>query len=147
MMELKQEFKIRNIFETIDEKIKEKTKRSYWSEGVTKYALELSRELKENIIDGYFKAKNLTNSRKTEKQLLNGAKNWSQFSRDGNSLVYDYDIAGRLCNETQWERTRHGKRRPNRKEDWLDIQAKALQEAATRIQESIKETLATTEKI
>ena len=48
-MELEQEFKIRNIFETIDEKIKEKTKRSYWSEGVTKYALELSKELKEIV--------------------------------------------------------------------------------------------------
>lgn len=31
-----------------------------------------------------------------ETDLLNGAKGWCQYSRDGNSLVYNSDIADRL---------------------------------------------------
>ncbi len=147
MLDIEEKFKVKDLFEKINEKIKEKTKRSQWSWGVTEYALELSKELEENILGGYFKTKNLNSNKRTEKQLLNGANNWKQYSRDGNSLIYNQDIARRLCNDTELKKTQDGKRRPNKRENWLDYQARALQEAANRVQKSIKETLATTEKI
>lgn len=147
MLNIEEEFKVKDLFEKINEKIEEKRKQSQWSWGVTEYALELSKELEENILDGYFKTKNLNSNKRTEKQLLNGANNWKQYSRDGNSLIYNQDIARRLCNDTELKKTQDGKRRPNKRENWLDYQARALQEAANRVQESIKETLATTEKI
>lgn len=147
MLDIEEEFKVKDLFEKINEKIEEKTKRSQWSLGVTKYALELSKELEENILSGYFKTKNLNSNKQTEKQLLNGANNWKQYSKDGNSLIYNQDIARRLCNDTELKKTQNGKRRPNKQENWLDCQARALHEAANRVQESIKETLATTEKI
>ena len=66
----------------------------------------------------------------TEEDLLDGAKDWLQYSRDGNSLVYNKDICCRLCNRRDQERTQDGKLPPDDHEDWLDFQAGALQQAA-----------------
>lgn len=65
--------------------------------------------------------------------LLNGADNWNQYSRGGCYLVYDADIAELLCTPSELKRTRNGERRPNGREEWLDVQARALHQAARRI--------------
>ncbi len=66
----------------------------------------------------------------TERDLLDGAKNWKQQSRDGNYLVYNQDICRLLCNEWDQRRTCDGKLPPNDYEDWSDFQARALEQAA-----------------
>lgn len=102
--------------------------RSAWSKGVTEYAKELLETLTEDDLTG----------RDIEKRLLNGAQNWSEYSWGGCSLIYDADIAERLCTPSELKKTRHGERRPNSREEWLDTQARALYQASLRIKETIK---------
>ena len=62
--------------------------------------------------------------------LLNGADNWAQYSWGGCSFIYDGYIADRLCTPSEWKKTNGGLRRPNKNELWLDVQARALRQAA-----------------
>lgn len=106
--------------------------RSAWDKGVAQYALELLDNL-ENIEED-----DLRSSKIVEKALLNGAKNWKEFSWGGCSLIYDGDIAERLCNPSQLKRSHNGERRPNSAEEWLDTQARALFQAADRVKTAVR---------
>lgn len=97
--------------------------RSAWDRGVTVYAIDMLEELE--IIE-------LT-APTVEKTLLNGAPTWHDYSWGGCSLIYDADIAERLCCPSELRRTRGGERRPNAREEWLDTQARACFQAAHRI--------------
>lgn len=124
--------------EKLYQSIESEKQRSAWDKGVTKYALELVEQLGEQINDGYFEELDLTESKKVRAALLNGAADWSQYSWGGCSLIYDSDIAERLCNPSELKKTRNGERRPNSREEWLDTQARALYQAANRICRHIK---------
>jgi hypothetical protein len=93
-------------------------KQSAWAKGVELYAEDLREHLAEN---------NLT---ATKENLLNGASNWKEYSYGGCSLIYDADIAERLCNPSELKRTDNGRLQPNRDENWLDCQARALFQAS-----------------
>lgn len=97
-------------------------KRSAWGRGVVEYARELvadrSREEWPDTPD------------ELERALLNGADDWPDFSWGGSSLIYDEDIAERLCSPSELKRANGGRWRPNRHEGWLDVQARALHQAA-----------------
>lgn len=108
--------------------------RSAWNRGVKAYALELIEELEEAIAGGYFDAEDIESPKLLERQLLNGASDWSQYSWGGCSLIYNEDIAERLCTPSELKKTRNGERRPNSREEWLDTQARALWQAAHHIQ-------------
>ena len=110
--------RIRNILETT------KT-RSAWDRGVNTYALELLEEYENNYGSNACAP--------SEADLLNGASSWSQYSWGGCSLIYNGDIARRTCNPTELKKTRNGEKRPNSREEWLDVQARALFQAAQRI--------------
>lgn len=69
----------------------------------------------------------------SEADLLNGASNWSQYSWGGCSLIYDRDIAERTCNPSELKKTRNCERKPNSRKEYLDVQARALFQAAQRI--------------
>ncbi len=91
--------------------------RSAWDRGVTSYAVGMLEELgpgAELAPGGVREA------------LLNGAKDWPAYSWGGCALVYDADIARALCAPWELRRTRGGELRPNRREEWLDVQARAL---------------------
>lgn len=105
--------------------IEDEKTRSAWDNGKKAYALELLEDLPE---DQEFYA-----SPADKKALLNGADDWSQYSWGGCSLIYDGDIAERLCTPSELKKTRHGERRPNIREEWLDTQARALYQAANMI--------------
>ena len=116
----KEEF-IKNM-ETADvifEKIVHLTPRSTWNHGVVKYAMELM-----NDVDG---------KEIVEKNLLNGADNWKEYSYGGCALIYDVDICHRLCTPSEIKKTKDGERRPNKQETWIDVQARALYQAARLI--------------
>lgn len=99
--------------------------RSAWDRGVTAYALDLLDTLPENIEYGSFAS--------FKADALNGADDWNHYSWGGCALIYNEDIAERLCTPSEFKRTRCGERRPNAREEWLDTQARALSQAANRI--------------
>ena len=104
--------------------------RSAWNKGVTVYALEMLDDVAENIdYDG----KEPETRAELKEKALNGAKDWSQYSWSGCSLIYDCDIAERLCTPSELKKTRGGERRPNGQEEWLDVQARALHQAWSRL--------------
>ena len=105
--------------------------RSAWSKAVKLYALELIEEMP---ADQEFYA-----SPADKKELLNGADDWQQYSEGGCSLIYDQDIAERLCSPSAYKRTREGERQPNAREQWLDVQARALFQASILIMHLAKE--------
>ena len=111
--------------EEIREAINNKPARSAWDKGVKVYALELTEQLPQNVEYGS------TESLKAD--LLNGAENWRQYSYGGCSLIYDTDIAVRLSTPSELKKNRDGERRPNAREEWLDVQARALSQAANLI--------------
>lgn len=105
---------------TIEKELEQRKDKSAWNKGVTAYALELL----EDVAD---------NEEVTKERLLNGASDWNQYSWGGSSLIYDEDIAKRLCTPSELKKTRNGERRPNASEEWLDTQARALYQACNRI--------------
>ena len=66
----------------------------------------------------------------TKKHLLNGADNWKEYSYGGCSFVYNADICLRLCTPSTIKKTKNGMRNPNGKENWLDVQTRALYQAS-----------------
>ena len=98
-----------------------KAGRSAWARGVKAYAVEL--------VDYLNSSADLSNEWMLQKELLNGADNWRQYSEGGAALVYDADIAERLCSPSELERNKWGMRAPNGRENWLDVQARALWQA------------------
>lgn len=97
--------------------------RSAWSRGVRQYAIELL----DNIDDFDLSAK-LT-PHQFERALLNGAFSPQQYSESGCTLIYDRDIANRLCNPTELRKTDNGRKPQNRHESWLDVQSRAIFQA------------------
>ena len=131
-----------NIIDQIKKEVEARTERSAWSKGVTAYALELVEELEEAIDGGYFDPSDLEAPKLLERQLLNGASDWTQYSWGGSSLIYDGDIAARLCCPSELKKTRNGERRPNAREEWLDVQARALFQACNRVKRAVRAALA-----
>ena len=105
--------------------------RSAWDKGVKLYAAELIEEMPAD--------QEFYGSPADKKELLNGADDWQQYSEGGCALIYDGDIAERLCDPTEYKRTREGERQPNARETWLDVQARALYQAAALILRLAKE--------
>lgn len=103
--------------------------RSAWARGVKMYALDLLEQVEEN-------GETLTKEN-ADKILLNGADSWSEYSWNGCSLIYDEDIAKRLCNPTELKTTKNGERNPNKREQWLDTQARALFQASRLIKSNL----------
>ena len=111
--------------------------RSAWSRAVHAYAIELVESLDASA--------DLSNERLLHKALLNGASDWQQYSEGGCALVYDADIAERLCSPSELKRTRNGERQPNARENWLECQARALAQAASLVRRAWRKAIAKTE--
>ena len=102
----------------IQNAIKATNPRSAWGKAVKTYALELL-----DSLEGEYRAV----------ALLNGAENWKAYSFGGCSLIYDAEIAERVCSPSELKRKRGGEIAPNANESWLDCQARALSQAARLI--------------
>ena len=120
----------------IKHELETRNDRSAWSKGVTAYALELLETMTENR--RYNGLDTHVNPLEVESELLNGAANWDEFSYGGSALIYDYDIAERLCCPSELKKTRNGERNPNSREKWLDVQARALRQACRRIKSAAR---------
>lgn len=113
--------------ENIKNAIKTRKTRSAWSKGVNDFALDLL----ENIRD--LNGREVETRKELETALLNGARDWREYSWGGCSLIYNGDIAERLCSPSELKRCRGGEWRPNRREEWLDVQTRALYQASRLI--------------
>lgn len=119
-----------NLFELMKSELKARNDRSAWNKGVTVYALELVEELNDRATHECRLPKN---GKECMGWMLNGAHDWKQYSWGGSSLIYDRDIAERLCTPSELKKNRNGERRPNSREEWLDVQARALFRASIRV--------------
>lgn len=109
---------IKNVIESLP------AERSAWRRGVRQYAMDLI----ENLPD--FQDLNPENCREV---LLNGAGSWKEWAYGGCGLVYDVDIAERLCTPSELRKKRGGELEPNSHESWLDVEARAISQAAAAI--------------
>lgn len=105
----------------------EKPERSTWGRGVQTYAVEIA----ETLADQTREVEHTIAA--MEHIALNGARDWNQYSWGGCSLVYDEDIAKLLCTPSEFKRKRSGALPPNSREEWLDVQARALNQAFYRV--------------
>lgn len=105
--------------------------RSAWARGVRAYAAELCGNLRRAAT---YAAETgtpcpLADRETVRAALLNGARDWSEYSWGGCALIYDGHIAARMCTPSELRRTHGGQRDPNPREAWLDVQARALRQA------------------
>ena len=96
--------------------------RSAWGKGV--------KEIAEGLLDQY---EEIVRDREgsdsvpplTEKTVLNGANSWEQYCYGGCAMIYDREIAKTLCTPSELRRTDHGRKAPNSRETWMDVQVRA----------------------
>ena len=124
-------------YSVLRHKIEERPVRSAWSRGVKEYALEMVDHLEEyNDGDIPHTMENLN------AWLLNGARDWKQASEGGSWLITNEEIAQRLCSPAELKKVAGGRRQPNKRETWLDVQARALNQAAQIVKELGSQTVA-----
>ena len=128
--EAAEEAKEESTLDKVAAELEAQKDRSAWGRGVNAYALELVEELRERAA---YEGRNPEPGKECREWMLNGAQDWNQYSWGGSSLIYDGDIAERLCTPSELKKTRHGERRPNSQEEWLDTQARALTQACNRV--------------
>ncbi len=100
--------------------------RSAWARGVKDYAADLLDTCDQ---EGY---------EPTKENMLNGAQDWNQWAYGGCGLVYDSDIADRMCSPSEFKRVKGGDNQPNSRETWLDVEARAVHQACCYILRAVK---------
>ena len=104
--------------------------RGAWEKGVKLYA----EDLLSNALDyDYAEVNNLAELRET---ILNGAEDWKQYAAGGLGLVYNSYIAERLCSPSELKKTDNGRKDPNARETWIDVEARALYQAWLMIRDA-----------
>ena len=119
-----------SIYDNMRETIEARKERSAWGRGVNAYAVDLVDNLQERAA---YEGRNPEPGKECRDWMLNGAQDWNQYSWGGSSLIYNGDIAERLCTPSELKRTHGGMNNPNSRETWLDVQARALYQACNRI--------------
>ena len=116
------------FWQTIRNRIEVEKAWGAWAKGVKGYASEIMDTMQEGAEYEGIDPRDLT-EKKALDLALNGARDWNQYSWGGCSLCYDGDICDALCSPSMQKRYKHGELPPNRDEAWLDVQARALQNA------------------
>ena len=112
------------------ERVMESPSRSAWKRGVKEYADELL----DNVEDRAGSYEMLPrNEKELVEWMLNGAMSWEEYSYGGCSLIYDSQIAERLCTPSELKKKDGGRLAPNSQESWLDVQTRALHQACMMI--------------
>ena len=98
--------------------------RGAWNNGVKTYAVELLDDAASNR-----ECEEFASLQELKEAILNGASDWKQYSEGGLSLIYNTYIAERLCTPSELKRTKNGLNDPNNRENWVQVQARALFQA------------------
>lgn len=109
--------------------------RSHWAKRVREDALVMLDTLYE---DGEFEWEDELTVVQFEDLALDSATSWNEYSRRGCALIYNADIAERYCTPGELIRKNHGELPPNGREDWLDVQGRALYQACALVKNAIK---------
>lgn len=96
--------------------------RSAWDKGVKEIAEGLLDKYEGTVLDreGSDPVPPLT-----EKTVLNGANDWKQYCYGGCAMIYGREIAETLCTPSELRRTDYGRKDPNARETWMDVQVRA----------------------
>ena len=108
--------------------------RGAWNNGVKMYAVELLDDAASNR-----ECEEFASLQELKEAILNGASDWMQYSEGGCSLIYNTDIAERLCNPSELKKTKNGTNNPNSRENWVQVQARALFQAWEMIEQVYNE--------
>lgn len=112
---------------------------SAWGRGVKAYAIDLLDDLKQEAdYEGETLKLDGATYAQFEEKALNGAKNWGAYSWGGSALIYDGDIAERLSTKSELKKTNNGEKQPNSREQWLDVQARALYQASRLLYKAMR---------
>lgn len=112
--------------------------RSKWQKAVQEDASWLLEELSDNYHDEILNDTMAFGSIEGfERVLRMGADTWKDFSEGGGALIYDKDIAEHYCTKSELKKTHNGERKPNSRESWLDVQARAFWQAALLIKQNL----------
>ena len=126
-----------------------RTDRSAWDRAVTEDAIDLldtvndrceqvTRQFADTEEGGAAHVHDLFVSRVSLMNIMkNGADSWHDYSWGGCGLIYDGDIAEHYCTPSELKKVHGGERRPNSREEWLDVQARALRQAAGRAADAL----------
>lgn len=100
--------------------------RSAWDKGV--------KEIAEGLLDKYEEIVQYREGSDpvpplTEKIVLNGADSWEHYCYGGCAMIYDREIAKTLCTPSELRRTDYGRKAPNARESWMDVQVRAYVQA------------------
>ena len=100
-----------------------RTERSCWSRGVASLICDYGEDvLKEHEGE--------TTTIKEFNKLWNcGAETLRESVYGGCFDIWNYDIAKRLCTPSEFKRSNEGMRNPNRREDWLGVEYRAVYHA------------------
>ena len=115
-------------FEELKKRVEAYEAASAWGRGVKEYASDLLDHVEEGIKGNWFSDADILSPNLLKKELLNGAADWLEYSKAGNALIYDKDIEKRLCTPSG----------TNSWETWIELQARALAQAAGLIVRSAK---------
>lgn len=125
-----------SFYSLVRHEVERASERSAWARGVKAYALELVETLEES--HEWNNGELPATRGEVERRILNGAVDWMQYSEGGCSLVYDQDIAERLCNASELKKTKNGEKNPNNRENWIQCQARALYQASILVCDAVK---------
>lgn len=134
------------IINKVNEILEARKDRSTWDKAVTMDALDLFDQVVDGITEGWIDADVIGNRTRMEAAMLNGANDWKHYSWSGCGLCYNGQIAKHYCTPSEYKRTHGGMYKPNKSEEWLDVQARALWQAARRVHEAIDKALDEIEK-
>ena len=114
--------------------------RSAWNRAVTADAIDLLNNITDAVTYDYITADDITDAHMLQimRAMLNGADNWNHYSWSGCALCSDGDIAAHYCTPSELKKKHNGALPPNSYEEWLDVQARALGQAANRAYRAIK---------
>lgn len=119
----------------IIEVLKLQKPRSAWAKGVRWYAYYIIKHSDVRLTDTVQPAT-------MKKKLLMGAPSWKDYSKGGFALIYNGDIAKRLCSPSELKRVKSKDgnyyRDPSPREDWLDVQGRALSQAYMMIERAFR---------
>ena len=96
--------------------------RSAWDKGVKKIAGDLLDRYEEII--RYWEGSDPVPPL-TEKIVLNSANSWRQYCYGGCAMITNTQIARTLCTPSELRRTDFGRKAPNARESWMDVQVRA----------------------
>lgn len=122
--------------QAISAAIEARKERSAWGKGVKAYAFHILAQFED--WRRFNESEGADAPELDERTALNGAKDWNTWAYGGCGLCYDYAIAERLCTVSELKRTRGGERRPNARESWLDVEARAAFQAWRMIAETVR---------